>query len=54
MAQGRSAKIISMIQWIRTGRLSIKNSLSLGGGGVEKDGDGAERREGHLVVGRQV
>ena len=27
MAQGRSAKIISMIQWIRTSRFSIKNSL---------------------------
>jgi len=27
MAQGRSAKIISMIKWIRTSRLSIKNSL---------------------------
>ena len=26
MAQGRSTKIISMIQWIRTSRLSIKNS----------------------------
>ena len=29
MAQGRSTKIISMIKWIRTSRLSIKNSLSL-------------------------
>jgi len=28
MAQGRSSKIISMVQWIRTSRLSIKNSLS--------------------------
>ena len=28
MAQGRSTKIISMIKWIRTNRLSIKNSLS--------------------------
>ena len=28
MAQGRSTKIITMIQWIRTSRLSIKNSLS--------------------------
>jgi len=28
MAQGRSFKIISMIKWIRTSRLSIKNSLS--------------------------
>ena len=30
MAQGRSTKIITMIKWIRTIRLSIKNSLSLG------------------------
>ena len=29
MAHGRSTKIISMIKRIRTGRLSIKNSLSL-------------------------
>ena len=28
MAQGRSTKIISMIKWIRIGRLSIKSSLS--------------------------
>ena len=28
MAQGRSTEIISMIKWIRTRRLSIKNSLS--------------------------
>jgi hypothetical protein len=28
MAQGRSSQIISMIQWIRTTRLSMKNSLS--------------------------
>ena len=28
MARGRSAGIISTIQWIRTCRLSIKNSLS--------------------------
>ena len=27
MAHGRSTKIISMIKWIRTSRLSIKNSL---------------------------
>ena len=32
MAQGLSTKIISMIKWIRTSRLSIKNSLSLGCG----------------------
>jgi len=29
MAQGRSTKTISMIKWIRTSRLSIKNSVSL-------------------------
>ena len=29
MAQGRSTKIIPMMKWIRTCRLSIKNSLSL-------------------------
>ena len=29
MAQGRSTKIISMIKWIRTSKLSIKISLSL-------------------------
>ena len=28
MAQGRSTEIITMIKWIRTSRLSIKNSLS--------------------------
>ena len=28
MAQGRSTNIISMTEWIRTSRLSIKNSLS--------------------------
>ena len=28
MAQGRSTKILSMIKWIQTGRLAIKNSLS--------------------------
>ena len=31
MAQGRSTTTISMIEWIRTGRLSIKNYLSNGG-----------------------
>ena len=29
MAQGRSTNIISMIEWIRTSRLSLKNCLSL-------------------------
>ena len=32
MARGRSTKIISMIQWIRTSRLSKNHSLSLGSG----------------------
>ena len=31
MAQDRSTKIISMMKWIRTSRLSIKNAFSLGG-----------------------
>jgi len=31
MAQGRSTKTILVIKWIRTSRLSIKNSLSAGG-----------------------
>ena len=31
MVQGRSTKIISMIKWIRTSRLSIKISLSVDG-----------------------
>ena len=35
MAQGRFTKVISMIMWIRTRRLSIKNSLPL------RDGAGA-------------
>jgi hypothetical protein len=30
MAQGQSTTIISMIQWIRTSRLSTKNSLTGG------------------------
>ena len=29
MAQGWSTKIISMLEWIRTSRLSIENSISL-------------------------
>ena len=29
MAQGQSTKIISMIKWIRTSRLSMKNSVSV-------------------------
>ena len=29
MAQGRSSKTISMVKWIRTSRLTLKNSLSL-------------------------
>ena len=31
MAQGRSTKVISMIKWIRTSRLSMNSFLSLGG-----------------------
>ena len=33
MAQGRFTKIVSMVKWIRTSRLSIKNSLPLGSPG---------------------
>ena len=36
MAQGRSTTIISMIQWTRTSRLSIKISLSLKGATVRQ------------------
>jgi len=36
MAQGRSTKIISMIQWIRTSRLSIKKSLPEAGSDSEE------------------
>ena len=35
MAQGRSTTIISMLQWTRTSRLSIKISLSLGFCGIQ-------------------
>ena len=38
MAQSRSTKIISMIQWIRTSRLSIKDSLDAPGTAL-KDGE---------------
>ena len=45
MAQGRSTKIISIVKWIRTSRLSIKNSLSQPGAdtapGVAWDRGGA-------------
>ena len=36
MAQGRSTKVNPVIKWIRTNRLSIKNSLS-GGEGVVRN-----------------
>ena len=38
MAQGRCTKMVCMIKWIRTSRLTIKSSLSLHGdaGGVEQ------------------
>ena len=53
MAQGRSIKIILMIKWIRTSRLSIENSLSghrtlISG----LDGQGGGQFLGHQV-GRQ-
>ena len=37
MAQGRSTKTISMIKWIRTSRLFIKNSLSSSAGALAGD-----------------
>ena len=43
MAQGRSTEIIYMIRWIRTSRLSIKNSRSLQGLGSR---GWAARRQG--------
>ena len=45
MAQGRSTKNISMIKWIRTSRLSIKNSLSAG-----SDLDVKAHRLVHIVL----
>ena len=30
MAQGRSTEVISMLEWIRTSRLSINNYVSMG------------------------
>ena len=36
MAQGRSTEITSSIKWIRTSRLSIKNSFSAGMGEAEQ------------------
>ena len=35
MAQGRSSKIISMIKWIRTSKLSITDSLTHTGFGLD-------------------
>ena len=42
MAQGRSTKNISQIKWIRTSRLSTKNSLSNAGDGRPWRGRGAQ------------
>ena len=47
--------IITMIKWIRTSRLSIKNSLSAGecggteGVGADEDENGAVRRYAHVL-----
>ena len=38
MAQGQSTKTISWIKRVRTSRLSVKNSLSLGGRGAGSEG----------------
>jgi hypothetical protein len=37
MAQGRCAQVISMIEWIRISRLSIKKSLAMQGAGAAVD-----------------
>ena len=58
MAQGRSTKIISMMKWIRTSRVSIKKSLSsldsggdlVGASGTIKRGLGSLEGVAHLAV----
>ena len=45
MAQGRSTKTISTIKWIRTSRLSIKNSLFLCRSGTDHN----EERSAEVV-----
>ena len=37
MAQGQSTKIISMMKWIQTSRLSINNSLCVPAGEYRRD-----------------
>jgi hypothetical protein len=46
MAQGRSTKVISMIQWIQTCGLSMNNSLC----GVQAAKRGAWLRNAHLFL----
>ena len=58
MAQGRSTKIISMTKWIRTSRLTIKNSLSSRYLGVRLEeeragGVGGVRPAGKVEASRQ-
>jgi hypothetical protein len=57
MVQGRSIKIISMTEWIRISRLSIKRSLSLRGtdpmgdhapGSLNENGNGQAASPGCL------
>ena len=51
MVQGRSTKIVSMIKWIRTRRLSIKNSRSAGEGvSAEENNLPALHSQGFSIV----
>ena len=52
MAQGRSTKIITMIEWIRTSRLSIKNSLSLMLGCISPQDDATVKCWGFNLLGQ--
>jgi len=45
MAQGPSTKVISMIVWIQTSRLSIKNFFSAGADRVADAGEGLLPRD---------
>ena len=58
MAQGRSTRIISMIDWIRTSRLSTKDSRSYvlpewEGAGLEADEEDLIARERGRHIGRE-
>ena len=49
MSQSRSTKVISMIQWIRTSRLSIDNSVSLSQYGLQGRDVAAANKSGRLA-----